>query len=204
MAPGQQSDEIVELVTRIASGDRGAEAQLVERFAPGLMVLLRRRLRSPASRGDVEDLCQEALQVALRALRAGQLRDPERLAAYLAGIARRVRLPGPRLFWRRTVPMDELPDFPDLAHRSAERQAMASEEARLVRAALLQLGERDREVLSRYYLEDEAKERLCEELGLTSSQFDVVKHRALKRIARAYDDVARRSRRETVPDASGS
>src|SRR6185295_6957445 len=108
MTPGQEPD-LVDLVNRIARCDRAAEAELMERFAPGLMVLLRRRLRSPARRAEAEDLLQETLQIALRALRAGQLRDPLRLVAYLAGIARRVRLPG-GLFRRRGLSLDEFPD----------------------------------------------------------------------------------------------
>ncbi len=47
--------------------------------------------------------------------------------------------------------------------------------------------ERDRELLSRYYLGQESKERIQTDHGLTSLQFNRVLHRARKRFQELWE-----------------
>jgi len=48
-------------------------------------------------------------------------------------------------------------------------------------------GDRDRELLFRFYIAEEDKERLCEELGLTSLHFNRVLFRARQRYKELYE-----------------
>src|SRR5215471_2495531 len=74
-----------ELVRQIGSGDREAEVELFRRMAPRIRLYGLRHLRdSHAS----DDLTQQVLITTLEALRAGRLREPEKLASFVLGTCR--------------------------------------------------------------------------------------------------------------------
>src|SRR5690349_17154162 len=79
--PGGPAD----LVRRIEAGDRDAEAELVARFSHGLLLMLRQLCRNPAL---ADDLHQETLALVLQKVRRGEVREPERLAAFIRSTAR--------------------------------------------------------------------------------------------------------------------
>jgi DNA-directed RNA polymerase specialized sigma24 family protein len=59
---------------------------------------------------------------------------------------------------------------------------LARENAALVRQVLQELGnERDRQILLRFYLAEDDKERIAGDLGLSGLQFNRVLHRARQR-----------------------
>src|SRR5512141_2008387 len=78
--------EDAELVRRIGSGsDREAEAELFRRMAPRIRLYGLRHLRNEHA---AEDLTQQVLITTLEALRAGRLREPEKLASFVLGTCR--------------------------------------------------------------------------------------------------------------------
>src|ERR1700728_1191570 len=84
---GATEGEEAALVAAIASGRRESESVFVARYLPRVRTLLIVRSRNP----DLAlDLQQDVMIEALCALRKGQLRDAERLPAFVAGIARHV------------------------------------------------------------------------------------------------------------------
>lgn len=168
--------ESADLVGRIQAGDPAAEAVLVARYRPGLVMLLRKRLKDPTL---ADDLCQEVFQVALGALRQGRLRAGEKLAAYLCGIARNVAGTARRR-QRHGQPLPPAESIVDPALRP-DQQLLEDERARLVRRVVKALGPRDQMVLAAFYLYDTPKDTICRRLGLSPAQFDVIKWRALKR-----------------------
>lgn len=170
-----------DLSGRIAAGDSEAESQLVLAYRSGLLVMFRHRLRRGAN---AEDLCQETLRIALEGLRAGRLRQPEKLAAYLWGIADKLARKA------QSRRRDELPDaLEELIEPGVdpERRVLAREQARLVREAIGRLSPRDRVVLSEFYLEQRDKAEVCRRLRLTPAQFDLIKFRALQRLSREWE-----------------
>src|SRR5690242_5476362 len=75
-----------ELVLQIGSGsDREAEAELFRRMAPRIRLYGLRHLRDEHA---ADDLTQQVLITALEALRAGRLREPEKLASFVLGTCR--------------------------------------------------------------------------------------------------------------------
>ena len=75
-----------DLVHRIALGhDTEAEAELVRRMAPRIRLYGLRHLRNPDA---ADDLVQQVLIVALEALRAGRLRESDKLASFVLGTCR--------------------------------------------------------------------------------------------------------------------
>jgi len=76
-----------ELVRQIGSGTgRQAEAELFRRMAPRVRLYGLRHMRDEHA---AEDLTQQVLITTIEALRAGRLREPEKLASFL------LRFPNP-------------------------------------------------------------------------------------------------------------
>lgn len=176
-SPGaDEPGESAELADRIRAGDAAAEAELVARYKPGLVTLLRKRVKDVTL---ADDLCQEVFQVAFQALRQGRLQTGEKLAAYLCGIARNVAGTARRRQRReqQMTPSDMLVD-PTLR---PDQQLLEDERARLARRVVQALGARDQMVLTAFYLYDTPKDTICRQLGLSPAQFDLIKWRALKR-----------------------
>jgi RNA polymerase sigma-70 factor, ECF subfamily len=187
MEHGEATDGAA-LAKAIASGDRRAEHELVERFQRGVRVILRRAGALPAA---LDDLEQEVFRAAIVELRAGALRDPARLAGFVAGLARNVGLGSLREQGRHPVAAQAAGDGPpDAAEARPDPlgDLLAQEQAALVRQVLSELdAERDREVLRRLYLLGEARERICSDLGLDRRQLDHVLSRARQRYRVLYE-----------------
>jgi RNA polymerase sigma-70 factor, ECF subfamily len=172
-----------EMVRRILGGDAGAEAELVRRFRRGVSVVLQRSgAESPAA----DDLSQEAFALALRKIRAGEVRQPERLAGFLCSLARNLAIEHfRRVGARRSAgPPDE--NLPSAAASPLE-ELLQTERAATVRKVLAELpSDRDRQVLFRFYLAEEDKDVICKDLGLTSLHFNRVVFRARERYREMY------------------
>lgn len=178
-------DDPVALVERIRAGDPGAEAELVGCYGAGLSYLLRKVTGNAVLS---EDLLQETFRVALRRVRAGELREPEKLGGFLRqtakNLARAERRRGGR--WES---MDE-----DVAHpvdpgESQLAQVIRTEEAGMVRRVLRELRSlRDRQLLYRFYIAEEEKEEICRDLGLSSLNFNLVLFRARERFRKLVEE----------------
>src|SRR5262245_57189033 len=75
------------LAARVRSGDSSAEDDLARLFGPRILTMMRARIRDADA---ARDLSQEALMAVLHALRQGQLRDADRLTAFVHGVARNI------------------------------------------------------------------------------------------------------------------
>jgi RNA polymerase sigma-70 factor (ECF subfamily) len=169
-----------DIVARIRRGDAGAETELWERYCRGLLFLLRRRTRDPDL---AQDLRQETFRIALEKLRKDGLDDPEKLAAYLRGIA--VNLVSGD--WRKRSRQNTSADT-EVVERTADTVSSVQDSvtradlAALIRRLIEELGvERDREMLLRFYIREEDKESICTELAITPLHFNRVLFRARQR-----------------------
>jgi len=174
-------DPSVELVRRIVSGDPAAEAELVQRFSRALSFLLKRLTRDGAA---ADDLYQETFRLVIEKVRGGELREAERLPGFVSSMARNlflgsVRRTGRRQKWQGDAEATET--APDPAPGQLAK-LLARERAAAVREMLAELkNDRDREILSRYYIADEPKEDICRDLDLTDLHFNRVLFRARQR-----------------------
>ena len=171
-----------ELVRRIRDADSRAEEELVARFSRGLHFHLRRLSGDPAV---ADDLHQETFRIALQRLRGEGIGEPERLAGFLLGIGRNLFLSGYRRRARRgedvAVDVGEV-ELPDAAPGQLAR-LLRDEEIREVRRLISELdNDRDRQILFRFYVAEEDKGRICDDLGLTSLNFNRVLFRARQRL----------------------
>lgn len=169
-----------ELVERIRAGDRKAEERLVELFARPISQLLARQTNR---RPEAEDLFQETFRLALDKLRRGELREPDRLPGFLAGLARNLAIDHYRAIQRRRTDtgIDHLEALP-ASKPSALHQVLDLEKVRRVRQLLGELTvPRDREVLFRFYLGEEDRETIAADLGVDVLQLNRILHRARQR-----------------------
>jgi len=86
------------------------------------------------------------------------------------------------------------PATPDRPASSSEWDSLADERKWLVEAALSRLVERDREILIRYYLHEQSQDRICAEMGLTETQFRLLKSRAMARFGELNRELTTRKR----------
>jgi RNA polymerase sigma-70 factor (ECF subfamily) len=169
-----------ELAQRIGRGDRSAETELFERYGRGVLYLLNRKTRDPES---ALDLRQETFRIAIEHLRARGLQEAERIGAYLRGIAVNLAIADGRKTTRRATTADS--DAVELVADPAASpvESVSRDQVRdAVRSLLAELPvARDREILVRFYLEDEDKESICTGLGVDSAHFNRVLFRAKQR-----------------------
>ena len=206
--PEPRPETPAELAERIRSGeDFAAEARLVERYARGVRIVLDRHTRSAA---EAEDLFQETFGLAVAKLRAGELRDPAKLAGFLSSLARNLATEHYRKTIRRRTDADS-----ETAEAAAESASGAgasqlgallrSEEALLVRRTLEALStERDREILFRFYIAEEDRDAIAADHGLTGPQFNRVLHRARQRYKALYLERLAALGRSPARTAAGS
>lgn len=181
-----------ELVRRIAAGDAAAEEALVRQFSRGITYLLRRQGLAAEV---VEDLHQETFRAVLERLRRRALDDPEALGGYISGTARNLALSerARRRRWSEG-PNGETEVAADPAP-SPLASVLAAEDVELVRRLLEELPtERDREILERFYVAEEDKDRICADLGLDGLHFNRVLFRARQRFRELLDGFEKRQR----------
>ena len=169
-----------ELVSRIKAGDSAAEAEFVERYARFVRILM---LKRTGSRQLANDLCQDTLIVVLCKLRGGELKNPHSLPSFVRQTAVNISI-GHFRKERRYVHRDDGNISLLVAHQDHKANRVDRNKMRLALLQLLgQLSvQRDREILCRYYLLDEDKDRIREDLHLSSAHFDRVLYRARKRM----------------------
>jgi len=169
--------EPADLVTRIPAGDRQAETDLVQFFAPRVFAILCARTRDrEASR----DLLHEALIAILNVLRRGELREPEKLNAFVASVARNVaytHLRG-RARERFHVALDD-----DLAGPHRGDAVEAAQRQSRVAQGLRQLNPRDRDILTRILDGGQPLTAIARALGMSPEAVRQRKSRAIKKMA---------------------
>jgi RNA polymerase sigma-70 factor, ECF subfamily len=151
----------------------------VYRDYPGLRALILRRVRDPEVAADI---LQDAAVTTLEKLRSGEIAHPEKLGGYLYRVALN-HLRNHRRKDRTALSSPEgLDDIRDVEDDPEWERVGRPEWAAAARRVLEELpGERDRQVLIRFYLNDEAKEQICRDLRLSQENFNRVIFRARNR-----------------------
>lgn len=177
--------QVMGVVERIERGDRAAEAELVARYARGVRLILLKRT------GDTQvasDLCQETFFVVIRKLRARELRDPLKLAAFVNQVAVNLSIEHFRKESRFVRSPDGIIGL-EAPHTDKYGEQVDFEAASAqLQGVLRQLAiDRDREILRRYYLSDDDKAVICRDLDLSPTHFDRVLYRAKQRMRELID-----------------
>ena len=164
-----------ELAGRVRTGDKAAEAELYRRLAPRVRLYGLRHLRDPAA---ADDLAQDVMMTTFDSLRAGRVREEERLASFVLGTCRRVVADLRRGGARRRRLLDR--HGPDLEPAASSSEPDLDLE-RLTRC-LERLAARERTVVVLSFYAERASADIAAEMGLTAANVRVVRHRALGRL----------------------
>ena len=167
------------LARRVAEGrgrpDSAAEAELYRRLAPRARLYGLRHLRD---RQAAADLAQQVLLMTLERLRAGEVREPERIASFVLGACRMTVLEL-RRGERRRGELLELHADKEEAFEAPEPLALDPDR---LGGCLEALSERERSVVVMSFFADKAADEVGAELGLSGGNVRVIRHRALGRL----------------------
>lgn len=167
------------LVERIRSGDPSGMEDLYRVFSKGIRFHLYRRFGPQ----DLDDKVHDAFLVITQAIRRGDVREPERLMGYVRTVVRRqvaAHIQCAVETRRNYTELDLGPPLRDL-RPNPERTVIEQQNLELAQRILNGIPKRDREVLVRFYLKEQAPHQICDDLGLTETQFRLIKSRAKAR-----------------------
>lgn len=178
-----------DLVSRIQQGDMLAEKHMIQRYQRGLMYALRRKANGDTAIAD--DICQETWRIVIEKVRDGSVRQPDKLAAFILQTGNNQMI----MHFRRNASsknnneIEQTDDENTGPSNNYERER----KGKLVRRVLQELAtDRDREILTRYYLQEQDKGEICLALELSDLHFNRVLFRAKQRLKKfieeQYDD----------------
>jgi RNA polymerase sigma-70 factor, ECF subfamily len=152
-----------------------AESRLYRLLAPRVRLYGLRHLRDEQA---AADLMQQVLLLTIEKLRAGELREPERVGSFVFGVCRMVVLELRRGQARRGRLLQQYGEDLAIADISV---APRLDHDRLSRC-LERLSERERSVLVMTFYGDNKAEEVAKGLNLTAGNVRVIRHRALKHL----------------------
>ncbi len=167
------------LVARIQNHEASAMEELYRIFSKGVRFCLCRQLGPQ----DLDDKVHDIFLIITESIQRGELREPDRLMGYVRTVVRRqvaAHIDGVVQARRNHTELDLSMTLSD--HQpNPERGLIDRQNVDLAKRILQSLPKRDREVLIRFYLEEQPPERICKEMQLTETQFRLIKSRAKAR-----------------------
>jgi RNA polymerase sigma factor (sigma-70 family) len=169
------------VVSLIQRGDPAGEETLYQTLLRGARRFLQRRLGTQ----DVDDRVHDVFLIVAGTIRRGEVQHPEHLMAFVRTVLyRQLNLAIGDVIRGR----DSSGGIEEAAHLTAaqptpEQRAIAGQKVTLMKDMLREMGDRDFEVLSRFYLREQPPEQICAEMELTQVQFQLLKSRAKARLA---------------------
>jgi RNA polymerase sigma factor (sigma-70 family) len=176
---GERGAHWANLVDRIEHGDKTAEEMLCKEFQRGVTLIVKRALRESNAVGD---LVNDVLIAAITNIRRGYVQDGRTLPGYIRTIThRRIAAEIQELQRRRKESTFEhmAPIADD--RPTPEQRRISSERHQFAVRILASLPKKQREILRRFYLEEQTPDQICAEMGLTDTQFRLLKSRAKER-----------------------
>ena len=182
--PSEPRDDAAEpswpaLVERVRQNDPGGMEELYRVFSKGIRYFLCRQLGPQ----DLDDKVHDVFLIIAQAIQRGDLREPDRLMGYVRTVVRRqVAAHIEEAVHNRRNLADIDTGLPIADHSpSPEQIAIRQQNGEIARRMLQSVSRRDREILVRFYLEEQPPEQICSEMNLTETQFRLIKSRAKAR-----------------------
>jgi RNA polymerase sigma-70 factor (ECF subfamily) len=148
-------------------------------LAPRIRLYGLRHLRDAQA---AEDLVQQVLIIMIENLRAGKIRDRDKLPSFVLGTCRMLVLEIRRGGARRQRLLDQyVPPVPAFPKPLLDTGRLAE--------CLGRLAERERSVVVMTFYEEHSSETVAGALGLSSENVRVVRHRALGRLRKCMTGV---------------
>lgn len=175
---GEAKTDETKLVERIILGDQQAEEELNNRYRQGMLMVLRNKT------GDAtlaEDLWQDTLIAVLQAIKNRKIQEPDKLRAFVVGVGKNLV----RDYFKKRRGEPIFDDNFIYRGESALEALIRDENAEMVRRAVRKLKPpKYRQLLYRFYIEEQDKETICADLGMTKAQFTVALCRARRKLGK--------------------
>lgn len=167
------------LVERIQRDEPGGMEELYRVFSRGVRFYLCRHLGPQ----DLDDKVHDTFLIVVQAIKKGELREPDRLMGFVRTVVRRqvaAQIDRAVQTRRELAELDNGDSVSD--HRQTpEEAAILRQHEEVAIAVLRSISKRDREILTRFYLNEQTQEAICEEMKLSETQFRLLKSRAKAR-----------------------
>jgi RNA polymerase sigma factor (sigma-70 family) len=167
------------LVESIREGESSGMEELYRVFSRGVRYYLCRQLGPQ----DLDDKVHDTFLIVVQAIRKGDLREPERLMGFVRTVVRRqvaAQIDRAMQNRRSQADMDTTVLVSD-KHDTPEEAAITRQHEEVAEDVLRSVSTRDREILTRFYLMEQTQEEICGEMGLSETQFRLLKSRAKAR-----------------------
>jgi len=153
--------------------------ELYRLFSRGIRFYLCRQLGPQ----DLDDRVHDTFVIVVQAIQRGELREAGRLMGFVRTVVRR-QVAG--YIDRAIQSRKERVDLEQGVHvrdvrLDPEEEAMKRQMEKIAERVLRGVSDRDREILTRFYLKEQSQEEICREMGLTETQFRLLKSRAKAR-----------------------
>jgi len=169
---------------RIAGAAPGAapdaEAELYRVLSPRVRRYGLRHLRDPHA---AADLMQQVMTLTIERLRAGELREPDRVLSFVLGACRLTVMDQRRIERRRE---DLLERHADMLV-PADGQVAPRLDHQRVADCLERLPERERAVLVMSFYDEQPSDAVASQLGLSAGNVRVIRHRGIDKLRRCVD-----------------
>lgn len=168
------------IVAACLAGDEDAWTALWETYGPMVKAVAR---RAGCNDDDVSEVLQRTALIALQGL--GRLRQPEKLAGWLAGIARFQVIE----LRRSRRPASELTETSAVTNGAFDEDLVVEQETARLYAALKTLDERCQRIVIRLELDDPpaSYQEVAAEVGLASTSIGPIRGRCLKKLRRQIE-----------------
>ena len=173
-------ESCVAIVKRIQAGDHTAEEHLVTLYSRRIYAIAVWRTRD---REAAKDLTQEILMAVLGALRAGRIREGEKLAGFIQGTARNVI----SNYMRNRTRYAEcpLPEF-ELYTADFVEELESADRHRLLRQELAACSPTDRQILYMSLVNGYSMAEISEKLHLSHDAVRARRSRLIRKLAKKF------------------
>lgn len=164
------------LVAQVQAGkDEGME-NLYRLFSRGIRYYLCRQLGPQ----ELEDKVHDTFLIVVNAIQRGDLREPDRLMGFVRTVVRRQVAAYIEQAVHTRRDQADLESGASVVDRkqNPEQAAILRQKSVLMKSVLESMSDRDREILRRFYIDEQSQEEICREMDLTETQFRLLKSRA--------------------------
>ena len=179
--PNNRSNVTIKLAKQITQGDTNATNAFVELNYKWLLFIVRRNFYRSNNH---EDIVQDTFMIVIDKLQQGKIDHPKAILSFLRRTAYYVGQDYLRKDKKFTSSIDQdLLETIEHAQEDVLSQMIWDDKVNYIKQVMTELSQqRDKEILTRFYFENEDKTTICTDLELTAAHFDRVIFRAKQRL----------------------
>jgi RNA polymerase sigma-70 factor (ECF subfamily) len=167
---------LTQLCERVRKNDPAGMEELYKLLSGGIRFLIMRQLGADTA----DDRVHDTFLIIVDAIKRGLVREPERLMGFVRTVVHRQVASSIRQniqARRERVDAEGMRHLAD-SRRTPEQVTIHRQKIEIMQRVLAGLTEKEREILRRFYLLEQPAQQICEEMGLSETQYRLLKSRA--------------------------